>query len=249
MNLTNDNLTAIILAGGLGTRLTSVVKDVPKVMALINGLPFLEYQIQYIKLRGIYKIVLCVSYLREKIIEYFGDGNKFGVKIRYAIEKEQLGTGGAIKNAINNNNLTEYLLVLNGDTFAKWHLDRIKKKYLEKNADAIMVIAPIKNRDVSLIEIDDEGRINTYIEKPNKSSGLTYTGVGVYLFHKDLTQDWPNRAFSLEHECLPEIVKSRKVYSEIIDSGFFDIGTPERLETFKRFVTEEENNLLRTEYE
>jgi len=244
MNLTDDNLTAVILAGGLGTRLSSVVKDIPKCMALIRGRPFLEYQIQYLMIQGIHNIVLCVAHLKDKIMKYFSDGREFGVRIQYAVEKELLGTGGAIKNAVDNTELTDYLLILNGDTFANWKLAKIRKTYLEKNADVIMVIARGGNNETSLIEIDEEGKAESYVEKHNNYRGLKYCGVGVYLLHRDLTRGWPSRAFSMEYDCLPRLVRECRVYCEIIDSGFFDIGTPERLESFIRFVVAESENIF-----
>lgn len=110
-------MKVLILAGGRGTRLGELTKDTPKPMIEINGKPFLEYQINYLKQHKLTDIVLCVGYLHEQIIDYFGDGSKFGVKIQYSIEETPLGTGGAIKNAETLLEQDNEFVVINGDTF------------------------------------------------------------------------------------------------------------------------------------
>ena len=108
-------MQAIILAGGLGTRLKTLVNDRPKAMAHVNDKPFLEYQIDFLKKNNIDQIILCVGYLREKIQEYFGDGRKWDITINYAVEKKLLGTAGALKNA--EKYINSSFFVLNGDSF------------------------------------------------------------------------------------------------------------------------------------
>ena len=109
-------MQAIILAGGLGTRLRSVVSDRPKPMALVEGKPFLEYVLQGLKKSGIDDIIFAVGYKGGMVEEYFGDGSRFGIRARYAYEEELLGTAGAIKNA-GKYVTDEQFFVLNGDTF------------------------------------------------------------------------------------------------------------------------------------
>src|SRR3989344_3377185 len=111
-------MQAIILAGGFGTRLRSVVADSPKPMALIHGKPFLAYLLDYLTSQGITDVVLSVHYLREQIETYFKT-NYNGISIRYAVEEQPLGTGGAIKHALNYINISSPVFVLNGDTFLK----------------------------------------------------------------------------------------------------------------------------------
>ena len=110
-------MQAIILAGGLGTRLRSVVSDRPKPMALVEGKPFLEYVLQGLKKSGIDDIIFAVGYKGGMVEEYFGDGARFGIRARYAYEEELLGTAGAIKNA-GKYVTDEQFFVLNGDTFS-----------------------------------------------------------------------------------------------------------------------------------
>src|SRR5579872_7369319 len=111
-------MQAIILAGGFGTRLQSVVKNCPKPMAPVHGKPFLAYLIEYLKLQGITRVVLSVHYLREQIEDFFKD-NYQGIEICYAVEEQPWGTGGAIVHALKKIELTQPVFVLNGDTFLK----------------------------------------------------------------------------------------------------------------------------------
>ncbi|MGH9910375.1 MAG: sugar phosphate nucleotidyltransferase, partial [Nitrososphaerales archaeon] len=131
-------LQAVILVGGLGTRLRDIVKDRPKPLALINGRPFLEYQIAFLKKYNIRDIVLCIGYQGEKIEEYFSDGIRHGVSIRYSREKELLGTGGAIKNA--RNLLEKRFFVLNGDTLFLIDLYKMLNFHLQNSADVTIAL-------------------------------------------------------------------------------------------------------------
>src|SRR3989344_9142075 len=106
---------ALILVGGLGTRLQPVVRDVPKPMADVNGRPFLEYVINHLKKFGVKEIILATGHMHEKIESYFGDGSKFGVKIKYSVETQPLGTGGAVRLA--RLLIGERFLLVNGDTW------------------------------------------------------------------------------------------------------------------------------------
>src|SRR5919112_1675155 len=111
-----EGMRALVLAGGLGTRLRSLLNDRPKPMAQVAGKPFLEYQIEMLRLHGFQDLVLCVGYLARHVQEYFGDGRGWGVHIDYAVETELLGTAGAIKNAQNFIDKDPFL-VLNGDSY------------------------------------------------------------------------------------------------------------------------------------
>jgi D-glycero-alpha-D-manno-heptose 1-phosphate guanylyltransferase len=124
--------TAIILAGGLGTRLQSVVKDIPKSMADIAGKPFLEYQLNYLESQKIEHIILSVGYKYESIQNHFGSKYK-NISISYAIEKEPLGTGGAVINALKEVK-EDSVFILNGDTFFPISLENLFYKHCEKKA-------------------------------------------------------------------------------------------------------------------
>ncbi|MBL7917832.1 MAG: NTP transferase domain-containing protein, partial [Bacteroidia bacterium] len=163
--------TAIILAGGFGTRLQSVIKDVPKPMAPVNGIPFLNYQINYLKHYGIKQVILSVGYLHSVISEYYK--NEFnGVKIFYAIEETALGTGGGIRQALELSK-DELVLALNGDSFFDIPLDDFAKMHEENKSQ--FSLATRKVADASrygTIETDVSYRITSFKEKDvNKKEG------------------------------------------------------------------------------
>ena len=125
-------MIALILAGGIGERLRPITNNIPKPMVPVNGKSFLQYHIEELKRAGIKDIVLCTGYLSNKIQEYFGDGSKFDVKIKYSIEKKPLGTAGAIKNAEKYVNNT--FLVLNGDSYLKIDYNKLINFHKSKKA-------------------------------------------------------------------------------------------------------------------
>ena len=169
---------AIILCGGLGTRLRSVISDVPKPMAPINNKPFLAFVLEYLKKQNISRVVLAVSYKYEIIQEYFGN-SYLGMQILYSIEKEPLGTGGAILEALNLIN-SDSCYVLNGDTFFDVNLDRLKLD----DSDICVALKPMKNFDrYGSVDIDNNSYISAFNEKKFTSNGLI--NGGVYLIKKN----------------------------------------------------------------
>jgi len=217
---------AIILAGGFGTRLNSVVSDLPKSMAMVNGKPFLDYQLNYLDAFGIERIILSVGHLHEKIIEHYGDYYK-NLKIDYAIEKEPLGTGGGLKLAMKLAN-GPLVFVLNGDTF--YHIDYLKFLDIHRGKQAKISIVLRQLDDVSRygsIERNDDRQITGFWEK-NKKSGKGLINGGVYIFNKQffLNQNLPDK-FSLESDFFEKIYKTEKIYGILCRQYFIDIGVPE----------------------
>lgn len=223
-------LQALILAGGLGTRLREVVNDRPKPMALVNGKPFLEYQIEFLKKSGISDIILSTGYMSEKIEEYFGSGKKHGVSIRYVIERDLLGTGGAIKNA--REMLEKQFFVLNGDSIFLLDLSKMIQFHQENHSDATLSLVKIKDKSrYGNVQIDTKFQITGFVEKGNSSGDLI--SAGFYLFEKS-SFDWDSLPvkFSIEKEFFPNLVTQKRVFGFISDSYFVDIGTAEDYEKF-----------------
>ena len=155
-------MQAVLLAGGLGTRLRSVVSDRPKPMALVDGKPFMEYVIMQLKKYGIDEIIFAVGYKGSMVEEYFKDGRKLGVKVSYAYEEELLGTAGAIKNA-GKLVTDDRFFVLNADTFYQMDYSRLTKLAGEQNLDMALVLRRVE--DVSRYgraELDGEGRLVSF---------------------------------------------------------------------------------------
>ena len=216
---------AIVLCGGLGTRLRSVISDVPKPMAPIKNKPFLAFVLEYLKKQNISRVVLAVSYKYEIIQEYFGN-SYLGMQILYSIEKEPLGTGGAILEALNliNNNSC---YVLNGDTFFDVNLDRLKLD----NSDICVALKPMKNFDrYGSVDIDNNSYISAFNEKKFTSNGLI--NGGVYLIKKHIFNSFnlPNK-FSFE-EFFQENFLIFNAKATVFDDYFIDIGIPQDYKAF-----------------
>ncbi|MGH2328078.1 D-glycero-D-manno-heptose 1-phosphate guanosyltransferase [Campylobacter taeniopygiae] len=220
-------MKAIVLCGGLGTRLKSVIKDIPKPMAPINNKPFLEFIFTYLKKQKINEIILAVSYKYEIIQEYFKD-EFLDIKVRYSIEKEPLGTGGAIKQALEL--VKEDCLVLNGDTFFDIDLTKMK---LDKSKICLALKKMNDFDRYGSVELDKMGNITSFKEKQYLKQGLI--NGGIYLISKDIFQDFHlENKFSFE-EFLQENYKNLKARAEIFEDYFIDIGIPEDYKNFGNF--------------
>ena len=229
---------AIILAGGFGTRLKSVVKEVPKSMALINEKPFLEYQLNYLHRFGINRIVFSLGYKNEHIQSHFKNQFK-SISISYAIENEPLGTGGGILNAFKNINFKE-AFVLNGDTMFDVNLSEF---YLfHKNLNSKISLSLRFLEDVSrfgTVETDDNNRITGFFEK-NFLEASGYINGGIYLINKNYYKNLNlGEKFSIERDCFEKIYKTGKLFGFLCDEYFLDIGIPDDFNKaqheFKRF--------------
>ncbi len=220
-------MQAVVLAGGLGTRLRSVVQDLPKPMAPINGKPFLAFVLEYLKKQGITEIILSVSYKYELIQEYFKD-EFYGMKIHYNIEKELLGTGGAIKDALKFVKNEAY--VLNGDTF----FDIDLKKLTLDHSKICIALKQMQNFDrYGTVNVDEQGIVTSFEEKVFKKQGLI--NGGIYLLKKDIFDEFSlEKKFSFE-EFLQENYKLLKIQTQIFDDYFIDIGIPEDYKKFIKF--------------
>lgn len=217
---------AIVLAGGLGTRLRKVVSDVPKSMALINGKPFLEYQLNYLESWGIDHVVLSVGYKHDIIRNYFGDQFQ-SIAIDYAIEEKPLGTGGGIRMAFKKIN-SYAAFVFNGDTFFEVNLKRLFDFRRIKETDVCLALR--FTDDISrygAVELDKDYRINGFTEK-GKKTGEGYINGGVYYIRRDffLNFDWPEK-FSIEKDFFEKYFQEYAFYGIRCFSYFIDIGIPE----------------------
>ncbi|EAJ5678739.1 D-glycero-D-manno-heptose 1-phosphate guanosyltransferase [Campylobacter lari] len=217
-------MQAIVLAGGLGTRLKSVVQDLPKPMAPINGKPFLAFVLEYLKKQGITEVILSVSYKYELIQECFKDEFD-GMKIRYNIEKELLGTGGAIKDALKF--IQNQAYVLNGDTI----FDIDLKKLVLNDSKICIALKQMQNFDrYGTVNVDDQGIVISFEEKVFKKQGLI--NGGIYLLKKDIFDEFDlEKKFSFE-EFLQKKYKTLKIQTQIFDDYFIDIGIPEDYYSF-----------------
>ena len=220
-----EQIQVLILAGGKGTRLQSVVADVPKPMAPIGDTPFLEYQVEFLKKHGFSHIKFLTGYKKEVIEDYFGDGRRFGLNISYSHEKSPLGTGGAIGQAVKGSTFTKFLC-LNGDTYFKCDLS----EFVGKCNPSGMNIALKQMRDSSRygsVSIDGQGQVTDFIEKKYQQECLI--NAGLYYFEEKLSVDlrnYPETAYSLEDELFPKLVIEKKLFGFEQSGDFIDIGIP-----------------------
>ena len=225
---------AVILVGGLGTRLRDLVSDRPKPMAPVNGKPFLEYQVEFLKNNDIKEIIFSTGYMGEKIEEHFGSGDKYGIQIRYVKEKDLLGTGGAIKNAINI--LEEQFFVLNGDSMFLVDLSSMVKFHNHHHADLTISLAKVKQKSrFGNVQVNDKFQIIEFAEKENITGDLI--NGGIYYFEKN-NFDWNTfpEKFSIEKEFFPQVVQTNNVFGYVSDSYFIDIGISEDYAKFGKDI-------------
>jgi D-glycero-alpha-D-manno-heptose 1-phosphate guanylyltransferase len=216
---------AIILAGGLGTRLRSVVPDLPKCMAPINDKPFLTYVINHLLSQGIEKFIFSLGYKSEPIIKFLQTDFPT-LQFKTSIEDEPLGTGGAIKKALKCAE-EESVLVTNGDTLFKIKITEVENIYLNNNADCTLSLKPMSSFSrYGVVEINEQGAIQSFKEKQFYEEGLI--NGGVYLINKSsfLQEQLPEK-FSFESDFLEKYYSSRKMYGVQQDCYFIDIGIPE----------------------
>ena len=218
---------AIILAGGLGTRLRRVVPDLPKCMASVAGKPFLSYVIDYFQEQGIERFIFSLGYRHEQI-EHFIRSSYPGLDSRFSVEKEPLGTGGAVKLACAGAE-TENLLVLNGDTLYQVDLATVAAFHYSHRADCTLSLKPMQHFDrYGTVETDAASRVSAFKEKQPAQKGLI--NGGVYLLNKAAFQDQGLPAeFSFEKHYLEAQIEEEKhkIFGIIQEQYFIDIGIPE----------------------
>lgn len=214
----------IILAGGFGTRLQSVVNDVPKCMAEVAGKPFLEHLFNYLEEQRFNHIILSLGYKGEVVIKWL-NSQKRSFEVSYVIEDIPLGTGGAIKLAMDEvDGNTSF--VMNGDTFFNVDTERLIDFHKEKDADISIALKNMKSFDrYGVVELTSEDKIISFNEKQFREEGLI--NGGVYLVNKQIFFDrmFPNR-FSFEKDLMEAYIDELAIYGLIEDNYFIDIGIP-----------------------
>lgn len=230
-------MQAILLAGGLGTRLKSVVSDRPKPMALIEERPFMEYVTRQLTRHGIEDIVFAVGYKGSMVEDYFKDGTGFGFRASYAYEEELLGTAGAIKNA-GRLVTDDQVYVLNADTFYQIDYGRLNTLRQEGGLDMTMVLREVPDVSRYGRAVLQDGRLTAFNEKTEESRPGTING-GIYLISRKLIDEIPEGKVSLENDMIPRWLKEGKALGGFVNDGYFiDIGIPEDYYKFINDVKE-----------
>ena len=222
-------MKAIIIAGGMGTRLRPLTYNVPKPIVPLANKPFVYHQIELLKKFGVTEVILNLHYLSDNIKSLFDDGKKLGVKIDYSIEKSPLGTAGAVKNA------EEYfdkgpMIVFNGDILTDINLEKMLKFHEEKKAKATLALTKVEDpTPYGLIITNDDQRVMEFREKPSWEHVTTNTiNAGIYIVDPSIFKLAPKgKEFSFERQLYPMLLeRGEKIYGFVSDAYWMDIGDP-----------------------
>ena len=223
--------TAVILAGGLGTRLSSVVYDRPKPMADVAGRPFLEHLMRYWLNQGIKKFILSVGYRADQIERYFGSSFE-GSEVEYVQEQLPMGTGGALLLCKKRKSMSESFLLLNGDTYFSVNLQALREIAKRQDADWVLSLFPTEDSHRYLpIKADDSGQIsfeNTH--SPQQVGRATWANGGTYWVNPRALESFTGSItnVSLESEILPQCANLGQLFFGLFSGEpFIDIGVPE----------------------
>lgn len=219
-------MEAIVLAGGLGTRLHKVVSDVPKSMAMVNHRPFLEYLLDYLISQGIAKAVLSVGYKREHIINHFQDKYK-SLAVSYAVEEEPLGTGGGIRLAFWKVE-AQRAFVMNGDSLFRLDYRQMLAEHLKKKSVATLALRKLADTArYGRVTLNRNNRITGFTEK-DEHAGPGYINGGVYIIEKPFLMEPEFRGkFSIEKDCFEQCYQEDRLFGFPSSAYFLDIGIPD----------------------
>ena len=223
--------SAILLVGGMGTRLMPLTSKTPKPMLQVAGVPFTEHQIRKAAQAGISEIVLATSYKAELFEPYFGDGAKFGIKIKYAVEESALGTGGGIRNAAALLDDCDQVVIFNGDVLSGHDLAAQIQSHINNRADVTLYLTKVEDaRAYGCVELLADNQVKSFLEKmENPVSNMI--NAGCYIFNRKVIDQIPaNQVVSVERDTFPSLLSSGvKVYGYLDNSYWLDIGNPQAL--------------------
>lgn len=220
-------MDAVILAGGLGTRLRELVPDVPKPMAIVAGRPFLAWLAEHWIARGVQRLILSVGYRHEVVRDFFGDAWG-GRPVLYAVESQPLGTGGGLLLALSLATPRATTLVLNGDTFFDVSLETLRRAHGESRATVTMALTAGRGATrYSGVRLDDTGRVVELAARSTAAAPMV--NGGVYLVEPGALPAGPaSTPVSLEDELLPRLIASgARVQGVTCPGRFIDMGVPE----------------------
>lgn len=235
-NCSHLNVPAVILAGGLGTRLRPMIGDMPKALAPVQGRPFLAYQLGLLKRQGITRIVLCTGYQHDLIQAPFGDGGAWGVQILYSVEAQPLGTAGALQQA--RRFLDRTFLVMNGDTYFAVDVATLVANHRQGDAIATLGLVEVPQAGrFGAVTLDARGYVTRFAEKKRRRAGLI--NAGVYVLEPGIFAHFPARApLSLESDVFPHLASQRLLRGCVLQGYHIDIGTPQSYTQFQRDVSQ-----------
>jgi len=227
------DMQVVILARGLATRLGALTKQRPKSMVAVRGKPFLEYQLELLKIAGIENIVMCIGHMGEQIERHFGNGRKYGVNIEYSLEDRPLGTAGALRKA--GHLLDSVFFTMYGDSYLFLDFSHVMSYFESQNKLALMTV--YKNYDQydrSNTVVD--GNLVKKFSKKEKTEDMVYIEYGANIFRREVLKMVPeNQAYSLD-ELFPRLIEMDELLAFEVKERFYEIGSPQGLKDFSQYI-------------
>lgn len=232
--------TAIIVAGGLGTRLRPLTETIPKPLLPIRGKPIIEHVIRNLKKHSITNIIISIGYKAEQVQEYFGNGNSLGVSINYVLETEPLGTGGAVKLA--SKNLKQPFFLVWGDNLMDVNFSKMEQEYLSSGASLIMALTPREDVENFGVAKLDKNKIITFVEKPKREEAPSnLINAGAFIIDPSCLELLPQGKSSLEKDCFEKLAPQGKIAAFIHQGQWFPTDTLEKYHYANSFFQPEFN--------
>ena len=231
-------MQAVILAGGLGTRLGPLTATLPKPMVPVAGVPYLRHQLLLLKRQSICDVLLLTGYLGQAIEDYFGDGGRLGLHLRYSRETTPVGTAGALRLA--RHLLEDRFLVIYGDSYLP--IDYADVAHTLDASGAIGLVAVYRDRQGhtsvrSNIAVDADRFVTRYDKRATGDPSLEYVEAGVLAFRREVVSLIPEGIVSLEEQTYPQLIARRQLIAYPTSQRFYDIGTPERLRVIEDYLS------------
>lgn len=224
---------AVILAGGLGTRMRPLTLTLPKPMIPIHNKPFLEYVVKLLKENGIEEVIILTGYLHEKIEDYFKDGEKFGLKIKYSFSPAEDETGTRIRKA--KDLLDDTFLLLYADNYWPLQLDQLFKFYKKMNKQGLVTAySNTDNYTKNNTLVSDKGLVEVY-DKSRQISGLNGVDIGFFILKKNVLENLPKEKFSFEKVILPELISKKQLAGFLTYHKYYGLSNLERIPVIEEF--------------
>ncbi len=246
-------MKVIILSGGLGTRLSSLISDRPKILTPVAGRPFITHLTRWLNKYGFKEVIFCVSYKAEQIIKFVRDGESLGIKASFSRNPQTSGTGGAIKIAcrkfIGNN---EDALVINGDTFFDVNLNKFKEFHLENKAFISIALSHVLDvQRYGQVETSNNNKVLEFKEKESGGKSISKAGLvngGIYMFSSEAIKAFKKfpASFSVERDFFPKQIRTESVFGYISDTTHYDMGTPAGYRRTDRFLGGNDQIVIRS---
>ena len=221
-------MQALVLAGGEGTRLRPLTLTVPKPVLPLAGRPFLHFILGWLRRHGVDEVILSCGFLSDGVRRVLGDIHD-GMRLRYVIEPEPLGTAGPVRLALDEGLLEERLLVLNGDVLTDMDLSAELVRHEQTGADATLALIAVDDTSsYGVVPTDDEGRVEAFLEKSDSPAPTSRVNAGAYVIERSVAEGIPaGSASSFERDVFPRLV-GKGLYGWEADGYWIDIGTPDR---------------------